>query len=170
MTASELVLTSISASYGGRSPPLWFLVNAWAETIHHVSEQLRMTKRSANDVVGNIAGWENRWKWAPAASSGTRAAIEPDNHELQNQVKAMQGQVKAMQRAAHQQSNKGNSGGLNAEQWNREHQRREREDAGEEKQNRKTRRTGFFQGAGRGKGGGKGGGGGNGNRGRGKRR
>ena len=113
MQASEHVLTFITDEYDGRTPPVRFLVEAWAGTIHYFSENIRMTKRSAKDVIGNIGGWENRWKWSPSSGSngstggGQMVAREPDNLNLRNQLHAMQGQctmyqkqVAAMQRAA----------------------------------------------------------------------
>ena len=66
MSASEFILSAVSASYNGRAPPIEFLVQAWAESIHYFSERIRMTKRTAAEVIDNIAGWENRWRWSPA--------------------------------------------------------------------------------------------------------
>lgn len=112
MMTSELILAAVSASYGGRAPPVHFLVQAWAETIHHFSECARMSKRTAREVVENVAGWENRWKWSPAPSdgAGARVPIEPDSRDLQNTVESMRGQVRAMQRQAQAQHRQGFQG------------------------------------------------------------
>ena len=105
LLASEQILNFITSTYEGRTPPVQFLVSAWASTVHYFSEQIRMTERTANDVVGNIGAWEHKWKWsgpsAASAGAGTQAANrEPDNRELQNQIHAMKGQVKRCQQEA----------------------------------------------------------------------
>ena len=56
MMASEMIVAGVCASYGGRAPPVQFLVQAWAETIHHFSECARMSRRTAREIVENVAG------------------------------------------------------------------------------------------------------------------
>ena len=57
MEAAEHVLTFITSEYDGRTPPVRFLVTAWAGTIHYFSENMRMTRRTAKEVIENIGGW-----------------------------------------------------------------------------------------------------------------
>ena len=115
MMASELILAAVCASYGGRAPPVRFLLQAWAETIHHFSECARMSNRSAKDIVENVAGWENRWKWSPTPGGvvGVRVPLEPDNRDLVNTVQSMKGQVRAMQRAQNYAGNRAGVQGPN---------------------------------------------------------
>ena len=110
MMASEMVLAAVSASYGGRAPPVLFLIKAWAETIHYFSECARMSRRTMKDIVENVAGWENRWKWSPGPGDGPRGAVEPDSRDLENTVASMRGQVRAMQRQAQAQHRQGFQG------------------------------------------------------------
>ena len=42
MIASDQVLTSISNTYRGQVPPVQFLLEAWANTIHYFSETMRI--------------------------------------------------------------------------------------------------------------------------------
>jgi hypothetical protein len=101
--ASEQILGHIMSTYEGKSPPTHFLVSAWASTIHHFSEQVRLTGRDAHEVIGNAGAWEHRWKWSPSSgSSGSRGGLQqqqyPDNSsKLQSQVDAMKEQVKRFQ-------------------------------------------------------------------------
>lgn len=60
--ASEHVLTHITCTYEGHTPPVRFLVNAWAVTIHGFSEQIRRTHRTLRVIVDNVGSWEHRWK------------------------------------------------------------------------------------------------------------
>ena len=69
MAASEHVLSFITSTYEGRTPPVKFLVQAWASTVHYFSEQVRITSLTAHDVISNIGAWEHKWKW-----SGSQAA------------------------------------------------------------------------------------------------
>ena len=112
MMASELILAAVCASYGGRAPLVQFLVQAWAETIHHFSECARMNRRTIKEIVENVAGWENRWKWSPTPGdgAGVRVPIEPDSRDLQNTVDSMRGQLRAMQRAGQAQHRQGVQG------------------------------------------------------------
>ena len=64
------------------------------------------------DIVENVAGWENRWKWSPTPGDGGggRVPIEPDSRDLQNTVDSMRGQLRAMQRAGQAQHRQGVQG------------------------------------------------------------
>jgi len=103
--ASEQILTYITATYGGRTPPVAFLVEAWAHTSHYFSEALRMQQtRSAAEIVGNLGAWENRWKWTPPttneSSGASLSSAQPDNRNLQLQLDSVKAQLKKHQQAA----------------------------------------------------------------------
>ena len=100
MAASEQVLSFITCTYEGRTPPVKFLVEAWASTIHYFSEQVRIAGMTADAVISNIGAWEHKWKWSgshTASSSNGKQTNEPDNKELQNKISQISGQVKRMQ-------------------------------------------------------------------------
>ena len=100
MAASEHVLSFITCTYEGRTPPVKFLVQVWASTVHYFSEQVRITSLTAHDVTSNIGAWEHKWKWSgsqAASSSDGGRTNEPDNKELQNKISLISGQVKRMQ-------------------------------------------------------------------------
>ena len=100
MAASEQVLSFITCTYEGRTPPVKFLVEAWASTIHYFSEQVRITGLTADAVISNIGAWEHKWKGPgshTASSSDGRRTNEPDNKEPQNKISQISGQMKRMQ-------------------------------------------------------------------------
>ena len=62
VTASEKILNFVQKTYEGRTPPVAFFVQAWAQTIHCFSEQLRMTMcMSLKEMVLNGNLWEAFW-------------------------------------------------------------------------------------------------------------
>ena len=93
--ASEVIMNLITATWEGRSPPVSFHISAWGTTVHHFSEQVRITKRTLKEVVENIGAWEHNWKWSPSTSAapngGTGGA--PDNQSLLNQLNSVKGQM-----------------------------------------------------------------------------
>ena len=103
--ASEQIFEYVTATYNGRTPPIGFLVEAWAHTSHYFSEALRMgqKKRTAAEVIGNLGAWENKWKWTPQAavsdgnSGSASTSTESDNREMQAKLKEVQGQLKRFQ-------------------------------------------------------------------------
>ena len=105
--ASEQIFTYVTATYNGRTPPIAFLVEAWAHTSHYFSEAMRMgQKRTAAEIIGNLGAWENTWKWNPpaavcdnSASYGSSQA-QPDNKALQQQLESVKGQLKKFQQQA----------------------------------------------------------------------
>ena len=106
--ASEQIFEYVTATYHGRTPPIGFLVEAWAHTSHYFSEALRMgqQKRTAAEVIGNLGAWENKWKWSPpsAISDGSLGSAsqsnDSDNREMQAKLKEVQGQLKRFQAQA----------------------------------------------------------------------
>jgi len=78
-------------------------VQAWAATCHHISELVRITGRSPQEVIGNTGAWEHRWKWSPPAGGhgghgGQGGNQGPDkSRELQGQLDKMRDTVKLFQ-------------------------------------------------------------------------
>ena len=66
--ASEKIQELVLKTVGGSLPPVEHLNDAWSATIHHFSEQVRITGISLKDVVSNTGGWENKWIWSRAAT------------------------------------------------------------------------------------------------------
>ena len=104
MLASEQILKITMATYNGRSPPLGFLIGAWANTAHYISETIRIGQRTPAETIGNLGAWEHMWGWTPAfASNGGEVSSgppEPDDRALKNQLNSMRGQVKRLQSAS----------------------------------------------------------------------
>ena len=97
--ASDQIMGAISNTDRGRVPPVLFLVEAWAHTVHHFAETMRMQKhRTAGDIIGSLNQWDHFWKYSSAADSSSSIApalgAAPDNHDLRNQLDAMNGNIK----------------------------------------------------------------------------
>ena len=102
MMASDLILQKIMATYKGRTAPLQFLVNAWAETTHWLSEQVRMgasetPRRTPASIMDNAGAWETRWAWNPSSGSDTSAGggavPQADDRVMKTQLANMNKQV-----------------------------------------------------------------------------
>ena len=96
MQASDLILLKIMATYKGRTAPLQFLITAWAETSHWLSEQVRITQRSPASIIDNAGAWESRWAWnaSTAGDAGGGGAVQQaDNKVLRNQMQNLEKQV-----------------------------------------------------------------------------
>ena len=52
-------MTLITSTSDGRSPPVAFHDAAWGTTVHHFSQQLRITARTLKEVVDNVGAWEH---------------------------------------------------------------------------------------------------------------
>ena len=85
---SEKILSLIMTLKQGRSPPVDFLVAAWAATAHYFSEQLRITDEPLKKIVACTGSWEHLWGWTPtsqpasysggALASGSQQRAQPD--------------------------------------------------------------------------------------------
>jgi hypothetical protein len=149
--ASEVIMNLITATWDNRLPPVSFHITAWGTTVHHFSEQIRITKRSLKDVVENIGAWEHNWKWSPSSSSSAPSSGSggaPDNQSLINQLASMKGQMLQYK----QQADEANQRTINASRDRRE--RSQEDDFSESKRSRGGNGGGF---GGGGFGGGKGG-------------
>ena len=111
MLVSEQILTYVTDTYRNQSPPLSFLVGAWASTTQYWSQQIRVNSQPPKLVMGAVGAWEHKWKWTPSeadnGSSGSQGggsarpmSREPDNKALKNEVDTLKGQVKRFQQAA----------------------------------------------------------------------
>ena len=101
---SEQIMGFITNTFNGRTPPLDFLIRAWAATIHYISEQMRIQSATPAAIFGAVSAWETKWAWsAPNALSnggGPARSSDPDNKVLQNKLDSVNGQVKRLQAAA----------------------------------------------------------------------
>ncbi len=83
---SEKVLGWVTNTFQGRPAPASFYVSAWAATVHHFSEQVRVTKQTMTNIVGNVGAYENRWlnyqhpidHHASASSSSSTSSASPN--------------------------------------------------------------------------------------------
>lgn len=57
MEVSEQIMGFITNTFDGRTPPLIFLVTAWASIIHYFSEQIRIQKKPPAEIIGSIGTW-----------------------------------------------------------------------------------------------------------------
>ena len=145
ISACEVIMNLITNTWENRSPPVSFHVTAWGTTVHHFSEQVRITKRTLKEVVENTGGWEHYWKWSPPGPSPTSGGSggAPDNQSLTNQLNSMKGQLQQYK----QQAEEANQRAITASR-----DRRERQEEYEPSDN-KRRKGGFGGGGNQGKGG-----------------
>ena len=109
---SEHVLKLITATFDKRRPPLQHMITAWDNTAHSWSEDMRMTKRSAAEIISSFSHWEGKFAWMPAmsqagasdnsssASKVNTSSLEADNKKLMNTVASLQGTMKQMKNQA----------------------------------------------------------------------
>ena len=105
---SDKVLGFVSQTFDGQRPPASFYAAAWAATVHHLGEQIRVSGSSLKDAVKNTGGWEHRWTgWTPPANAsgngnvGVGRPSGPDlpqhildeMQKLKEQVRHWQGQA-----------------------------------------------------------------------------
>ena len=98
--ASERVLSLLMETYGGVAPHMQFLNSAWASTVHHFSEQVRVNKMTLCDSVRASSGWEPKFtSWKNDTSGGEctgpdlRQDVADHIADLRSQVKAAQGRA-----------------------------------------------------------------------------
>ena len=70
--ASDKILGFVTQSFGGCSAPMSFYVTAWAGTIHHFCEEIRLHGKTLNECIKNTGEWQHKWtNWQnPAGNSG----------------------------------------------------------------------------------------------------
>jgi len=75
--ASEKILELVQYTSGGLAPPLSHFISAWAATINHFSEQVRISGEPVITFVKNTGSWEHKWSWSAPASYAPAAS---DHH------------------------------------------------------------------------------------------
>jgi len=60
---------------GGAIPPVDHFNNARTATVHHFSEQVRISGQSLKSIVNNTGGWENKWQWNNPDKNNTVADL-----------------------------------------------------------------------------------------------
>ena len=136
--ASEVIMNLITATWDNRSPPVSFHITAWGTTVHHFSEQIRITKRTLKEVVGNIGAWEHNWKWSPSSSSAPSSGSggAPDNQSLINQLASMKGQMLMYKQQAHEANQRTISASRDNAAKDRQRERSQEDDFSESKRSR----------------------------------
>lgn len=66
--ASDKVLAFVTQSFKGHYAPMTFYVAAWAATLHHFSEVVRIQHKPLKEIIMNTGTWEHKWtNWSPPA-------------------------------------------------------------------------------------------------------
>ena len=110
--ASEKIFDLVQQSSGGRFPPVSFYLEAWAATIDHFAETVRISAKTLSDCVANTGTWEHKWQWSPTAGTGGGGAVDlpralaADVDQAALQARQLQSMT---DRAAH--ANRGNVNG-----------------------------------------------------------
>ena len=99
----------------GVSVPVPVLCTAWAATIHHFSEQVRVQQKSLIDIVMNTGSWTHLWSWvAPVtqSSGGGSAAQDSLPKDVQIEMARLREQARQLQSANDRQRNELRAWGL----------------------------------------------------------
>ena len=103
LMASDKVLTFVTQSFKGMSAPTTFYVAAWAATVHHFSEQVRISERNLKDVIRETGTWEHRWtNWThPSDNQGAGKDSNPDvPKHVQDEMTRMRNVISMWQKRA----------------------------------------------------------------------
>ena len=75
---------------------------------------MRMTKRTAAEIIGNFSSWEGKFSWLSSVvqassndggtSKATTSSLEADNKKLINTINSLQGSMKQMKSQASAQA------------------------------------------------------------------
>jgi len=84
--ASEKIFDLVQRTSGGRFPPLSFLIEAWANTVNHFAEQVRVTGKPLSESVVNTGTWEHKWTWTAPQGGGNNGAGVDLPRSLANDV------------------------------------------------------------------------------------
>jgi hypothetical protein len=97
--ASDKILGFVTQSFKGQFAPMTFYIAAWAATIHHWCEEVRLHSKTLNEVVKNTGEWEHKWTNFTPSSDGSvgRDANVDLPKPLRDEVEAMKLQVKDWQ-------------------------------------------------------------------------
>jgi hypothetical protein len=97
--ASEKVFDLVQRTSGLSSPPISHFLIAWAGTVNHFAEQVRVTGGTLKETVLNTGMWEHKWNWSnPAPSAGNvgvdlPADVAMDVNEAKEQARLFQSMV-----------------------------------------------------------------------------
>ena len=97
--ASEKIFDLVQRTSGHSSPPISHFLIAWAGTVNHFAEQVRVTNGTLKESVLNTGMWEHKWNWSnPAPSAGNAgvdlpADVAMDVNAAQEQARSFQSMV-----------------------------------------------------------------------------
>ena len=97
--ASEKIFDLVQRTSGHSSPPISHFLIAWAGTVNHFAEQVRVTNGTLKESVLNTGMWEHKWNWSnPAPSAGNAgvdlpADVAMDVYSAKEQAKQFQSMV-----------------------------------------------------------------------------
>jgi hypothetical protein len=76
-----------------------FYVSAWAGTIHHFCEEIRLHEKTLNECVKNTGEWQHRWSgYTPPEERGVGRDSNPDLPKaLQDEMQTLKASVKEWQ-------------------------------------------------------------------------
>ena len=94
--AAEKVFELVQRTTDAASPPISHFIKAWAATVTHLAERVRVGGGSLNDAVLNTGQWEHRWEWAPATGAATGSGMDLPS-DVQCSVKEAQEQARMFQ-------------------------------------------------------------------------
>ena len=73
--ASDKIQDLVLCPSGGAIPPVDHFNNAWTATVHHFSEQVRISGQSLKSIVNNTGGLEKKWQWNNPDKNNTVADL-----------------------------------------------------------------------------------------------
>ena len=103
--ASEKIFDLVQRTSNGRFPPLSFLIEAWANTVNHFAEQVRVTGKPLVDFVLNTGIWEHKWTWTAPPVGGGGGAVVDLPRSLANDVADAAAQARQYQSLMDRQAN-----------------------------------------------------------------
>jgi hypothetical protein len=131
---SEKILGLVTSVHKKQMAPISFYVEAWAATIHHFAEQVRVAKVTLKTAVLNTGSWEHKWTgYTPplgngGAPGGGHGQVElPQNisnevEDLRKSVRKWQAEndrkdaeIRRLQNSGGSQFYSGHGGGSHAE-------------------------------------------------------
>jgi hypothetical protein len=75
--AADKIFELVQRTSHSQCPPVHFLLEAWANTLSHFAEAVRISGKPLKEVVLNIGTWEHKWAWtSPNAAALGGAAVD----------------------------------------------------------------------------------------------
>ena len=106
--ASDKIMTKCLAVQNGINATPQHLSAAWAQTIHHWSEQVRISGQALGSFVQQTGSWEHFWTWSPTRGGQVQeGALGKGNHDdLENMPKEVRNELYRLRKLAREhQSN-----------------------------------------------------------------